>query len=81
MFKMRLKLRRISVRMRQMDLADIAGLRERKITHLETGRCEPTDKELLKICEALQCSVEELTSEKISMKYLCELPYKDTRVL
>ncbi len=78
---MRLKLRRMSVRMRQMDLADITGLRERKITFLETGRCEPTDEEVVKICEALQCSVEELTSEKISMKYLCDLPYKDARVL
>jgi transcriptional regulator with XRE-family HTH domain len=49
----KLRLRRKLLRLRQRDLAELAGVTLRGLTDLENGRANPTIKQLAKLAEVL----------------------------
>ena len=49
----KLRLRRKKLRLRQRDLAELAGVTLRGLTDLENGRANPTVNQLAKIAEVL----------------------------
>lgn len=49
----KLRFRRKSLRLRQRDLAEMAGVTLRGLTELEQGRANPTLKQLAKITDVL----------------------------
>lgn len=49
----KVRLRRKSLRLRQRDLAEIAGVTLRGLTDLENGRANPTINQLAKIADVL----------------------------
>jgi len=49
----KLRLRRKNLRLRQHDLAELAGVTLRGLTDLENGRANPTINQLAKIAEVL----------------------------
>lgn len=49
----KLRVRRKKLRLRQRDLAELAGVTLRGLTDLENGKANPTVKQLAKIAEVL----------------------------
>jgi len=58
--KARIKYLRESQRIHQADLADAAGVDQRFISHIETGRKDPSVKVLVRIAKALGATLDEL---------------------
>lgn len=54
----------------QQQLATKAGLSKALITHIETGKRYPSDKDLQKIIEALEISEEEILTEDVKTEFL-----------
>lgn len=62
---MKLKEFRIKAGLTQVDLAEKVGVRQSTIAMLEAGKNKlPRMETLLKICDALNCTVDELVGRK-----------------
>lgn len=63
-FADRLKKYRTDIDMKQEELADKIGVSQKTISSWETGRSEPTMREISKLCKVLDCTVEDLTDTR-----------------
>lgn len=63
-FADRLKYYRSINDMKQEELANKIGVSQKTISSWETGRSEPTMKEVTKLCRTLDCTVEDLTDTR-----------------
>lgn len=55
--------RRIELGMTQKQLAEVAGCYPKDICRWELGKCEPRINSLLRLAEALNCTVDELLKD------------------
>lgn len=63
-FADRLKYYRSINDMKQEELANKIGVSQKTISSWETGRSEPTMREVTKLCKTLDCTVEDLTDTR-----------------
>lgn len=63
-FAWKLKTIRTKQGINQVDLAEKIGVSQKTISSWETGRTEPTMKDISSLCHELDCSVEELTETR-----------------
>ena len=63
-FADRLKYYRTINDMKQEELANKIGVSQKTISSWETGRSEPTMREVTKLCKTLDCTVEDLTDTR-----------------
>lgn len=64
-FAWKLKTIRTNQGINQVDLAKKIGVSQKTISSWETGRTEPTMKDISSLCHELDCSVEELTDTRV----------------
>lgn len=63
-YNMRLKIARLTMHWNQYDLASIAGVAQSRISLIETGRVQPSQRERERISNALSRLPEELFDDK-----------------
>lgn len=63
-FAWNLKTIRTQAQLTQGELAEKVGASQKTISSWETGRTEPTMGDVLKLCDALGCTMDKLTGEK-----------------
>lgn len=66
MFHRNLKVKRTERGMTQLSLAKALGIKERRITFLETGRVEPGIAEIVDLARVLGCNPEELDVKRFA---------------
>jgi transcriptional regulator with XRE-family HTH domain len=55
-----LQLRRLALNLTQNEVAELAGMSQSQISHIETGRCRPRRRTMERLASALFCDVAEV---------------------
>lgn len=64
-FAWNLKTLRTQAGLKQTELAEKIGVSQRTVSSWEVGRTEPTMKDVINICNVLDCTIETLTGTKL----------------
>lgn len=77
-FAWNLKTARTQAGLTQGELAQKVGVSQKTLSSWETGRTDPSIEETIKLCNALDCTIEALTGTK--MRSIGEISFEDILV-